>query len=83
MHTVLTLHIALIYIRKLCYVHKPTKHILSSCYILNYLVTLFELMVVNNWWIIMEGFHNQVPYKHARPFFMAFHLTTAVSCKYI
>ena len=46
-------------------------------------VTLFELMVINNWWIIMEGFRNAIGDKPSRPFFICFHLTTAVSYNYM
>ena len=42
-------------------------------------VTLFELMIVNNWWIIMEGFHVAVGDRRARIFFLMFHFTTIVS----
>ncbi|XP_065919465.1 two pore channel protein 1-like isoform X2 [Dysidea avara] len=41
-------------------------------------VTLFELMVVNNWWIIMEGFHAGSGRRSTRAFFIFFHLTTSV-----
>ncbi|XP_065889561.1 two pore channel protein 1-like isoform X2 [Dysidea avara] len=39
-------------------------------------VTLFEAMVINNWWILMEGFHAHN--KHSRLFFIIFHLTTSI-----
>ena len=48
-------------------------------FFISVIVTLFELMVVNNWWIIMEGFHFAIGDKRARIFFILFHLTTAVS----
>ena len=41
-------------------------------------VTLFELMVVNNWWIIMEGFRIAVMHRDSRAFFICFHLSTIV-----
>jgi len=48
-----------------------------TCNVLYCLVTLFEAMVVNNWWIIMEGF--QAHNNKSRTFFIIFHLTTYVS----
>ena len=46
---------------------------------INVVVTLFELMVMNNWWIIMEGFHAAVGDKSARIFFIVFHVINVVS----
>ena len=46
--------------------------------LVNPVVTLFELMVVNNWWIIMEGFHLADENKDSRAFFICFHLSTVV-----
>ena len=45
------------------------------------LVTLFELMVINNWWIIMEGFHAGTGHRSSHVFFILFHVTTYVSMK--
>ncbi|XP_053324826.1 two pore channel protein 1 [Spea bombifrons] len=45
--------------------------------ILNSFVTLFELMVVNNWYIIMEGVTSQTSH-WARLFFMVFYIVTMV-----
>ena len=47
--------------------------------LINLVVTLFELMVVNNWWIIMEGFQLAVENEASRAFFICFHLSTVVS----
>jgi two pore calcium channel protein 1 len=42
-------------------------------------VTLFILMVVNNWYIIMEGFASEVPHHWpARIYFMCFYIVTLV-----
>jgi len=50
-----------------------------NCVLLLCTVTLFELMVVNNWWIIMEGFYAGSGRRSTRAFFIFFHLTTSVS----
>ena len=46
-------------------------------------MTLFGLMVVNNWWIIMEGFQDALDSNVSRAFFICFHLATVVSYNYI
>ena len=44
----------------------------------NAYVTLFELMVVNNWFIIMEGYASVTGTDWSRVFFMAFYIFTMV-----
>ncbi|XP_065892686.1 two pore calcium channel protein 1-like isoform X2 [Dysidea avara] len=46
--------------------------------ILRSYVTLFELMIINNWWIIMEGFQAGTGEMSSRAFFIAFHLSTYI-----
>ena len=46
-------------------------------------MTLFGLMIVNNWWIIMEGFQDALDSGVSRAFFICFHLATVVSYNYI
>ena len=46
--------------------------------ILRSMVTLFELTVVNNWFIIMEGFAKVTGSEWRRIFFMTFYLMTMV-----
>ena len=41
-------------------------------------VTLFELTVVNNWFVIMEGFALTTETDASRIFFMAFYLFTMI-----
>ena len=49
-------------------------HHMKSCHI----VTLYELMVVNNWFIIMEGFVSTTSWA-ARIYFILFWITNTVS----
>ncbi|XP_065892689.1 two pore calcium channel protein 1-like isoform X2 [Dysidea avara] len=46
--------------------------------ILRSYVTLFELMIINNWWIIMEGFQAGTGEMSSRAFFIIFHLSTYI-----
>ncbi|MFN3504403.1 MAG: hypothetical protein ACK4ZJ_19340, partial [Allorhizobium sp.] len=42
------------------------------------MVTLFELLVVNNWFVIMDGFVAAAGTRWARLFFIAFYVTAVI-----
>ena len=47
--------------------------------ILTYIVTLFEVMVGANWWIVMEGVTTAENDENTRAYFLAFMIATTVN----
>ena len=50
-----------------------------TCLCLLHVVTLFEVMVGADWWIVMEGVTTANDDENTRAYFLAFMISTAVS----